>query len=650
MNFNSSRGLSRRRYMQSAGLALLAPFLPASDSAGAASASVNNSSAADWGRDAIASVMAKSGTAAVSVALWSAGQVVWQEAFGWANREDGIPANVQTRFNTGSVSKVLAALTAMMLQDRGLLKLDAPVVRYLPEFRMLSDRLELRNQPGPRTLTTESVWDPSIYSDGYKRITVRHLLSHSSGLPGTDIHNIFAFGPYTDYAANLEAALADTHLKHEPGELSVYCNDGFTMIERLVLALSGQSFPEFVRVNILEPLGMTNSGYTLAPFAEGTFAHPYYQGERLPQEFVSAYATGGLVSTPTDMLRLGRMFLGGGILDGQRIVSAAGVAEMGSDQTGMLRINLTPEFQVGLGWDNANQIALRSVGQKAWEKNGFTVFFSNEFYVLPESDIVLMLSGSSTNYDVARLAEEIVMRALLDRQLLRALPPKVSLVAPPSVDSPSPDPAIVGIYGNYNGPIDAALVDGRLNLRRWQDGAWTPMHEGLLLRSDGWWWGDTGDSFTFEVQRGMRYLVQRSPNATGYVRVSFPLGQQLPPLKAALSAAWKARIGTAWELADEAADSVALSRGRYLVKLGVLPDLPGYMLWDDAQLMRPVDDTRARMTVKVPINDGRDLAELVFQTVDGAEQIVRHGSIFRQVAMVAGNTDVAQSLETEGFD
>jgi len=242
------------------------------------------------------------------------------------------------------------------------------------------------------------------------------------------------------------------------------------------------------------------------------------------------------------------------------------------------------------------------------------------------------------------------MRALLDRQLLRALPPKVSLVAPPSVDSPSPDPAIVGIYGNYNGPIDAALVDGHLNLRRWQDGAWTPMHEGLLLRSDGWWWGDTGDSFTFEVQRGMRYLVQRSPNATGYVRVSFPLGQQLPPLKAALSAAWKARIGTAWELADEAADSVALSRGRYLVKLGVLPDLPGYMLWDDAQLMRPVDDTRARMTVKVPINDGRDLAELVFQTVDGAEQIVRHGSIFRQVAMVAGNTDVAQSLETEGFD
>ena len=351
MTSHFSRGLSRRRYMQSVGLALLAPVLPAygSDGAATSSGNVSNTSAADWGRDAIASAMAKSGTVAVSVALWSGGQVVWQEAFGWANREAGIPATVQTRFNTGSVSKVFAALAAMILQDRGLLKLDTPIVRYLPEFRMLSDRLELRNQPGPQTLTTESVWDPSIFSDGYKRLTTRHLLSHSSGLPGTDIHNIFAFGPYTDYAANVEAALADTHLKHEPGELSVYCNDGFTMIERLVQTLTGQTFPEFVRVNILEPLGMTSSGYTLAPFAEGTFAHPYYQGERLPQEFVSAYATGGLVSTPTDMLRLGRMFLGGGMLDGQRIVSAAGVAAMGSDQSNILRINLTPDFQVGLG-------------------------------------------------------------------------------------------------------------------------------------------------------------------------------------------------------------------------------------------------------------------------------------------------------------
>lgn len=568
MNIDVPRGMTRRRCVQAVGTTLLAPFLPGCGGSDGFTASsfgtVNDTSAAGWGRDAIASAMAKSGTAAVSVALWSGGQVVWKEAFGWADREDGIRADTQTRFNTGSVSKVMAALAAMILQDRGLLTLDTPVAQYLPEFSMLSD--------------------------GYRRITVRHLLNHSSGLPGTHIRNVFAFGPHTDYAANLQAALTDTHLKHEAGDLSVYCNDGFTMVERLVLALSGQSFPEFVNVNILQPLGMKDSGYTLAPFAEGTFAHPYIDGKRLPQEFVSAYATGGLVSTPSDMLRLGRMFLGAGMFEGRRIVSAGAVAEMGRDQTGMLRINLTPDFQVGLGWDNASQVSLRAVGHKAWEKNGFTSFFSNEFYVLPEADTVLMLSGSSTNYGVGALAEEIVLRALLDRRLLGALPKTVSLAAPAGVDVSPPDPAVVGIYGNFNGPIDAALVDGRLSLHRWQNGAWTPLRQGLSLRSDGWWWDDKGDgyAFRFEVQQGMRYLVQRAPSATGYVWELSPMGQQLPPLSATLSAAWKARIGSTWELANEAPDSVAVREGPYLCKLGVLPDLPGYMLWDDAQLLRPL--------------------------------------------------------------
>lgn len=602
---------SRRQSMQRAGLALLAPLLPGCGGGDGAfnvtsSDTVATSSVATWGREAINKAMASSGTVAVTVGLWSGGKVVWQEAFGWANREDNIQATAQTRFNTGSVSKIMAALSAMIMQDRGLLTLDAPVAQYLPEFSMLSD--------------------------GYRRITVRHLLNHSSGLPGTLVRNVFAFGPHTDYAANLQAALADTHLKHEAGELAVYCNDGFTMIERLVLALTGFTFPEFVRLNILQPLGMNDSGYTLAPFPEGTFAHPYVNGKRLPQEFVSAYATGGLVSTPADMLRLGRMFLGGGMLEGRRIVSAAGVAEMGRDQTGMLSINVAPEFKIGLGWDNASQLGMQAVGQSAWEKNGFTAYFSNEFYVLPQSDMVLMLSGSSTNYGVGALAEQIMLRALLDRKLISALPSAVSLAAPGAVSAPKPDLAVVGIYGNFNGPIDVALTGGNLTLRLWKAGAWTPMREGMTLRSDGWWWDDAGDgsAFGFVVQQGHRYLMRRGSGGAGHYRQLSPMGQQMAPSNTALSAAWRARIGTTWELINEASDSVNLSLGPYLCKLGVLPDLPGYMLWDDAQLVRPLDDTRAGMTVKVPINAGRDLAELEFAAVGGVEQLVRHGSVFRR--------------------
>jgi CubicO group peptidase (beta-lactamase class C family) len=616
MTSNPLERLNRRRYLQRAGLTLLAPIAAGCGGSNNATAMQRSPSATaggtpvvDWGREAVKAAMAKSGTGAVSVALWSGGEVVWQEAFGWADREARVEAGTQTRFNIGSVSKVLAALSAMILQDRGLLTLDAPVARYLPEFRMLSD--------------------------GYRRITVRHLLSHASGLPGTHIRNVFAFAPHTDYAANAEAALADTHLKHEPGELAVYCNDGFTLIERVVLALTGTSYPEFVRTAILEPLGMNRSSFTLGSFAEGSFAHPV-DGKQWKQEFVSAYATGGLASTPGDMLRLGRMFLGAGVLEGRRIVSAAAVAEMGRNQTGTLLVNPSPEYHIGLGWDNVRQPGMSAVGQTAWQKNGGTAFFSSEFYVLPQTDMVLMLTGSSLGYGASTLAENILLHALQDRQTVAALPAPVGH-APPATAAPEADPAVAGIYGNYVGPIQVAFAAGRLNLRRWKAGGWTSMYEALALRSDGRWWSETGDGFSFEfvALRGMRYLVQRRPGGGGHYWATAPLGQQLQPTATPLPAAWQARVGTTWELANESPDSAVLRNGPARAVLGVLPELPGYLMWADSELLRPLDDTRAGMTVKVPVNDGRDLTELVLRTVDGLEQIGSNGSIFRRVGSTA---------------
>jgi CubicO group peptidase (beta-lactamase class C family) len=616
MTSNPLERLNRRRYLQRAGLTLLAPIAAGCGGSNNATAMQRSPSATaggtpvvDWGREAVKAAMAKSGTGAVSVALWSGGEVVWQEAFGWADREARVEAGTQTRFNIGSVSKVLAALSAMILQDRGLLTLDTPVARYLPEFRMLSD--------------------------GYRRITVRHLLSHASGLPGTHIRNVFAFAPHTDYAANAEAALADTHLKHEPGELAVYCNDGFTLIERVVLALTGTSYPEFVRTAILEPLGMNRSSFTLGSFAEGSFAHPV-DGKQWKQEFVSAYATGGLASTPGDMLRLGRMFLGAGMLEGRRIVSAAAVAEMGRNQTGTLLVNPSPEYHIGLGWDNVRQPGMSAVGQTAWQKNGGTAFFSSEFYVLPQTDMVLMLTGSSLGYGASTLAENILLHALQDRQTVAALPAPVGH-APPATAAPEADPAVAGIYGNYVGPIQVAFAAGRLNLRRWKAGGWTSMYEALALRSDGRWWSETGDGFSFEfvALRGMRYLVQRRPGGGGHYWATAPLGQQLQPTATPLPAAWQARVGTTWELANESPDSAVLRNGPARAALGVLPELPGYLMWADSELLRPLDDTRAGMTVKVPVNDGRDLTELVLRTVDGLEQIGSNGSIFRRVGSTA---------------
>ena len=229
-------------------------------------------------------------------------RLVWQEAFGVLDDSSRAPATPDTRFNVGSVSKVLAALAVMVLVDRQLLELDAPVVRYLPQFAMLSP--------------------------GYRDITVRHLLNHASGLPGTHTHHLFAFAPQPGYAAALETALADVHLKHAPGAMAVYCNDGFTLVERIVLAVTGQAYPAFVQSAILNPLGMARSGYTLQPLPTGSFAHGYIGDVRQGQEFVMGYATGGLCTTPGDMMKLAALLMRGGELDGQ-VRSGAWPADAG---------------------------------------------------------------------------------------------------------------------------------------------------------------------------------------------------------------------------------------------------------------------------------------------------------------------------------
>ena len=298
--------------------------------------------------------------AAISVAMLKGNTVIWQQAFGVSSVPSQTSATIQTRFNIGSVSKLFAALAATILQDRGLITLDTPIVHYLPTFTMLSPE--------------------------YAQITTRHLLSHASGLPGTNSRNLFTFSPVPGYAADTQAELANTHLKHLPGELAVYCNDGFTMVEQIVLATTGQSFASFVATNILAPLMMTNSSYLTSVPTTGSFSLPFANGTQY-QEFVNAYATGGLTSTPGDMMNLAQMILGGGVFQGQRVVSSAGIAQMGTDQSAGLLINPSPEWQWGLGWDSVRQPGLAAAGVLGWEKDGGTAFYTSEFFVVPQAQL-----------------------------------------------------------------------------------------------------------------------------------------------------------------------------------------------------------------------------------------------------------------------
>jgi len=571
-----------------------------------------------WCREAIQASLSRSesDTTAVSVALLADDQVVWREAFGYADRERGVPATPDIRFNIGSVSKVVTALAVMVLRDRGQLALDQPLVELLPDFRMLSP--------------------------GVAQVTPRQLVSHTSGFPGNNMRNNAMFVPYLDYAQDTMQALSQSHLKHDPGELAVYCNDGFTMVEPLVYALTGLPFYEFVRREIFIPLEMTLSDFPVTPAAEGTFVHPYFEGRSLSQEMSTPFGAGGILSTPTDMLKLAQMFLDQGVYRGRRIVSSDAVREMGVDQSARTLINPSGSSALwGLGWDSVQQPSMKAAGLRAWVKNGETFFFGSDFFVLPEARLAVMITGRGHDYAPRALAEGLLLRVAAERGAIAVPPPAIVSTAPP-IAAASPDRTdLTGVYGNSIAPLQVlSAADGSLTLQRWSKDKrqWDIANQQQLrARSDGNWWedGQSAACYRFQTVLGHRYLINRTLSANALYWAETPMGEWLAP-KSPLSAAWQARLGTQWRYVSDSPDSlVSRLLPPVIWPIDALPELPGYILFDNEQLLSVVSDNEAGMAVKVPGNDGRDLLELRMVTVNGQEEMHVGGNLVFQRAAAA---------------
>ncbi|HKT99972.1 MAG TPA: serine hydrolase domain-containing protein [Paraburkholderia sp.] len=604
---------SRRQFLGYAGAGVLATVLPG------CSASV---SATPYGNTiAAAQTMIQSdlfadpqNLASISVALLKNGRIVWAEAFGKASMQTGAPATQDTRYNIGSVSKVLAGLAAVILQDRGLLDLDAPIVQYVKNFSMLSPE--------------------------YTQITSRHLLSHTSGFSGSNYTNIMTFVPVPGYAQATMNVLADQHLKHLPGELAVYCNDGFTIFELVVAAVSGMSYVSFVEQNILAPLKMTNSGFLTTVQTSGNFAYPYDNGTTYGIEYLDAYASGGLSTTPSDMMNLAQMFIGQGTFQGTQIVSARGIAEMATNQAANLTIIPSPIWPCGLGWDSVADWTMESVGVAGWNKNGGTAFFVSDFFVLPQAQMAILVTGNK-GYNPRKIAETILMNALAEDRTIGAVPPLVSTAMPPAATPPNVA-SLTGSYGNMQNPVQVLQnSDGTLALNRWDGHAWVALKQGATSYqycSDGWWWSaaNTADSYSFQSAVGTDaegnpynyvYLTQRTTRyGAGYISAAMPLAQKLPDLPQ-LDAAWSAHLQTAqWKVTNMSPQSVqmATTHSPPQYSLAQIPALPGYILFDNQPLV-PLSDDRGGMVLKIPLNMGRDLYEIVFSTVNGVQTITANG-------------------------
>lgn len=227
-------------------------------------------------------VMAQPVAVGLSVAVARDGEMIVERASGLADLEFEAPADTETIFRIGSVTKQFTAAAIMKLVERGELALDDPISDYLPDF-----------DAGGRT------------------VTIRQLLNHASGVPSyTSQPDFFPKGAPLDLShEELLAFVADVPFDFEPGEGWNYSNTGYYLLGMIIEAVDGRSYAQFVQDELFDPLGLTRTRYgserdIIPNRAQGYDLGP--DGELVNDALISMNtpgAAGALVSTAGDLVR-----------------------------------------------------------------------------------------------------------------------------------------------------------------------------------------------------------------------------------------------------------------------------------------------------------------------------------------------------------
>ena len=259
----------------------------------------------EWATWYITNKLIKNGKVpSVVIALVDDQEVVWQEAFGYADLEEQVFASADTIYRMGSISKPFTALAIMKLYEDGIIDLDAPITDYLPDFSL-------------KTRFPDS--DP---------ITIRSILSHRSGLPVGSIRWLIENSGIRDYERislkELVDFLPDEYVSYPVGYRYQYSNLGFTILGRIIEVVTGSEFTVYMQENILNPLGMGESSFLSSPAIKGKMGMGYYtdqsKAEPHPQLDYSDLPPANLYSTLSDMAKFVSFLFGEGEVNDKQII------------------------------------------------------------------------------------------------------------------------------------------------------------------------------------------------------------------------------------------------------------------------------------------------------------------------------------------
>ncbi|MBS3965906.1 MAG: serine hydrolase [Truepera sp.] len=353
--------------------------------------------------------MAASGLPGLSLALVAGDQVIYARGFGQRDLEQGLAATPDTLYGIGSVTKSFTALAIMRLAEAGRLSLQDPVDQYLPfPFKPKGETVRLH-----------------------------HLLSHTSGLPALAYGEaVIRYanrigGRYLPIASPEDILTfmdgAESWEEAAPGQRWFYFNEGYALLGLIIERLSGKSYAEYLRDEILLPLGMTRSCFTRQELAnDRDAAVPYVLSEDKPPRvgeylFRAIRSEGGLFSSVIELARYLQLYFEGG----KGIVSPEGLKQMMTpyvasptqSMPGLWGEAAPGEHNVHYGYGLSSQ---EFFGQRLVGHGGSVLVSTAHLAFIPERKLGVAILANGSGYPLSQLAQ--VALALELGQDLASLP------------------------------------------------------------------------------------------------------------------------------------------------------------------------------------------------------------------------------------
>jgi CubicO group peptidase (beta-lactamase class C family) len=368
-----------------------------------------------------------------SIAVLRGKRIVASCAAGVVNKNTRVKTTTDTLFQIGSITKLITATMILQLRDEGKLQLDDPILTYLPDFR-ISDMHRLKN------------------------VTIRHLLSHTSGIDG----DLF---PRTDSGDRAIEQLLDMSTMlptlFRPGTNYSYSNIGYAVLGRLIEVLDGQSFDTALKKRIFEPLEMNHALSLPEDNIRYLVAVGHVPHEKNPKELIipdNNYLTIGMKSagstpamTADNLLRFAAAHMQDGIaLNGVKLLSKRSAREMKRRHWPLGRKKQSDRISVGLAWH-----LLDWDGDKLFWHNGATVGqYSNLFISADKKIGVALLTNAG---DPGNFTRELLSG--LFKSVARITVPPI----PTAVENVKVKPEeLVGVYENIITKVEVSEKGGKL--------------------------------------------------------------------------------------------------------------------------------------------------------------------------------------------